>query len=154
MAPDRGLTSANGTPVHEIAAVSLRVPADRDYVVLVRSAAGHLGAQLGYSVPEILDLRLAVDEACGIFLGALDPQPRSSAGSGRSELECRFSISDKGLRFRVSGSATGAMEPDTTGLGWQVLSALVDVISWGNDGTTASVALEKRHSPGGPRGPT
>lgn len=150
MAQDTDVTRANGSQAHEIAAVSIRVPADRGYVVLVRSAASHLGAQLGYSVPEILDLRLAVDEACGLFLGARVLPADADAQSDESDLDCRFSVSDHGLRFKVSGSAAGVTEPDTGGLGWQVLSALVDAISWGNDGTTASVALEKRHDPGWP----
>lgn len=147
MAQDTDVTRANGSQAHEIAAVSIRVPAERGYVVLVRSAAGHLGAQLGYSVPEIMDLRLAVDEACGIFLGARISSLEGVAGGPQSDLDCRFSVSDHGLRFKVSGSASGVTAPDTGGLGWQVLSALVDAISWGNDGTTASVALEKRHDP-------
>jgi serine/threonine-protein kinase RsbW len=147
MAHETHVTRANGSQAHEIAAVLIRVPADRGYVVLVRSAAGHLGAQLGYSVPEIMDLRLAVDEACGLFLGARTPHRGLGA---KADLDCRFSVTDHGLRFKVSGSAAGVTEPDTGGLGWQVLSALVDAISWGNDGTTASVALEKRHEPGWP----
>lgn len=139
------VTRVNGTRTHEVVSVSISVPADRGYVVIVRSAAGHLGTQLGYSVSEIMDLRLAVDEACGVFLAA----SARGAGSG-SELRCRFSVSDGGIRFQVSGSAIGVTEPDTSGLGWQVLSALVDSISWGNDGTTACVALEKRHESGWP----
>lgn len=145
MAQGTELSRANGSAAHEIAAVAIRVPADRDYVVLVRSAAAHLGSQLGYSMPEIMDLRLAVDEACGVFLAA-----RTVPSMAAPDLECRFSISDHGLRFKVSGAAAGVAEPDTDGLGWQVLSALVDAISWGNDGTTACVALEKRHAPGRP----
>lgn len=147
MAQGTDVTRANGTRAHEVAAVTIRVPAERGYVVLVRSAAGHLGAKLGYSVPEIMDLRLAVDEACGVFLAARGAR----AGPVEdSDLECCFSVSHRVLRVKVSGSAAGVTEPDTRGLGWQVLSALVDAISWGNDGTTASVALEKRHDPGWP----
>ena len=150
MASETDVTRANGTRAHEIAAVTIRVPADRGYVVLLRSAAGHLGAQLGYSLPEIMDLRLAVDEACGLFLAARAERPAQRRPLAGSDLECSFSVSEHGLRFTVSGSAAGVTEPDTGGLGWQVLSALVDAISWGNDGTTACVALEKRHDPGRP----
>lgn len=144
MALERNVTRANGTHRHEVAAVVIRVPADRGHVVFVRSAAGHLGAQLGYTLSEIVDLRLAVDEACGLFLAAHAAPEEATA---QSDLQCCFSVSDRGLHFTVSGSAAGVTEPDTAGLGWQVLSALVDAISWGNDGTTACVALEKRHDP-------
>lgn len=161
MAQTTDVTRANGTRAHDIASVVLRVPADRDYIVLVRSAAGHLGARLGYSLPEILDLRLAVDEACNLFLtapvtahvAATEPEPEpaptsAAASASASDLECRFSVSDSVLSFAVSGSAAGVTEPDTGGIGWQVLSALADTVSWGADGTTACLALEKRHEPG------
>lgn len=156
MAQGTHITRANGTQIHEVVSVSIRVPAERGYVVIVRSAAGHLGARLGYSVTEIMDLRLAVDEACGVFLAAgagadsAESGAESEAGSG-TDLECLFSVSDGALRFQVSGPAAGVTEPDTSGLGWQILSALVDAISWGNDGTTARVSLEKRHDIGWPR---
>lgn len=146
MAQKTNVARSNGTRAHEIASVTIRVPADRNYVVMVRSAAGHLGAQLGYSAPEILDLRLAVDEACGLFLAA---SPAWTEPVARTDLECCFSVSGSGLRFQVSGSAAGVTEPDTGGLGWKVLRALVDALSWGNDGTTACIALEKRHDPMG-----
>ena len=138
------VTRTNGTPLHAIAAVSIRVPADRGFVVIVRSTAGHLGARLGYSVTEIMNLRLAVDDACGVSLAADADGTRAEREAG-SDLECRFSVSDESLRVRISGSAAGVTEPDIRGLGWQVLSALVDTISWDNDGTRACVALEKRH---------
>ena len=111
MAQQTGVTRANGTRAHDVASVSIRVPADSGYVVLVRSAAGHLAAQLGYSVPEIMDLRLAVDEACRVLLSARGPH----LGSERAAyLECRFSIRDDGgLLFLVSGPAAGVAEPDT-----------------------------------------
>lgn len=48
--------------------VLLELPWDRDNVVLARSTAGHLAARAGFSVQEIEDLRLAVDEACGLLL--------------------------------------------------------------------------------------
>lgn len=145
MAQHTDVTRVNGTHDHEVAVVTIRVPADPDQIVLVRSAAGHLGTQLGYSLPEIMDLRLAVDEACGVFLAARSVRARPVW----DDLECCFHVSDHGLRFTVSGPVAGVTEPDTRGLGWQVLSALVDAISWDNDGRTANVTLEKRHDPGG-----
>jgi serine/threonine-protein kinase RsbW len=48
--------------------VVLIIPADRQYAALVRAVAGHLGARTGLTVTEISDLRLAVDEACGLLV--------------------------------------------------------------------------------------
>ena len=48
--------------------VFIEIPADRLYVVLARSAAVHLGSVLHLGITDVTDLRLAVDEACALFL--------------------------------------------------------------------------------------
>src|SRR5260370_23471417 len=62
-------------------------PADKTYVALIRSATAHLGARVGFSVVEITDLRLAVDEACGLLLS---PHEHGGLAAGGGELECRL----------------------------------------------------------------
>lgn len=121
MAQQTDVTRANGTRAHDLASVSIRIPADSGYVVLVQAAAGHLAAQLGYGVPEVTNLRLAVDEACRVLLSARGPQTTDPGtrgphrGSERAAyLECRFSVRDDGgLRCRVSGPIAAVTEPDT-----------------------------------------
>jgi serine/threonine-protein kinase RsbW len=122
------------------ASVRLRVPADKHYVVLVRSAAGHLGARVGFTLADVTDLRLAVDEACAFLLQGVPPDVPETG-----ELECRFEETPDGLRVTVSVEGTRP-RPDTDGLGWQILSALVDTLSWSHDGTTARVDLVKRRT--------
>lgn len=53
-------------------AVTLIIPAELYYAALVKAVAGHLGARTGLTVAEITDLRLAVDEACGLLLPRSD----------------------------------------------------------------------------------
>jgi len=45
------------------ASVVLSVPAHKDYVVIIRSAVAQLAGCFGYTVRDITDLRLAVNEA-------------------------------------------------------------------------------------------
>src|SRR5580704_9165750 len=94
-------------PVSE---VFLEIPADRLYVVLARSAAVHLGAVLHLGITDVTDLRLAVDEACALFL--LHP-----AFPGE-------------LHVTVRAPVPPGFAPDTEAIGWIMLGALVDGLSW------------------------
>ncbi|WP_194915565.1 ATP-binding protein [Catenulispora rubra] len=133
------------------ASVVLTVPAHKDYVVIVRSAVAQLAACSGYTLQQVTDLRLAVNEACALLVGGL------------GVIECRAEVrADAGsevLRVTVTAPAAGGFDvpdaPDTDGLGWNLMTALVDALAWAQDGVTARVSLEKRRGlPAGPAVPT
>jgi serine/threonine-protein kinase RsbW len=117
--------------------VVLVIPADREQVVLVRSVAGHIAARLGLSVAELADLRLAVDEACGLFL--LSP---GFGGAGEA-VECRFEESPDALSVTVSAPAPASMQPDVDDIGWIMLSALVDELTWKSEHGVARLTMVK-----------
>lgn len=133
---------ANGTSLDRIESVLVRVPAHRDYIVVIRSVVAQLGARLGYTVAELIDLRLAVDETCGLLIGEA-PADGPPAG----DLECRVRVGSDALQVTVCASAAGVRPPDREGFGWKVLTALVDAMTWVREGSTARVDLVKRHSP-------
>ncbi|MEZ0115649.1 serine/threonine-protein kinase RsbW [Catenulispora sp. EB89] len=121
------------------ASVVLTVPAHKDYVVIIRSAVAQLAASCGYPPQQVTDLRLAVNEACALLVGSL------------GVIECRAEVrGDAGrevLRVAVSAPAAGGFDvPDTDGLGWNLMTALVDALAWAQDGVTARVSLEKRRA--------
>ncbi|HEV2634206.1 MAG TPA: ATP-binding protein [Actinocrinis sp.] len=118
--------------------VVLGIPADRDQVTLVRSVAGHIGARLGLSVAQLTDLRLAVDEACGLFL--LAPGFPKAEGV----LECRFEQLPEALRITVSALVPDDLAPDLDDIGWIMLDALVDQLSWTSADGVATVSLLTR----------
>lgn len=124
--------TSNGRPV------VLSIPTDREQVVLVRSVAGHIAARHGLSVADLTDLRLAVDEACGLFLLSSDVMAAADT------LECRFDDHDGALRFAVSAPIPPGFAPDTEDVGWIMLGALVDELSWRADAQTGTVSLTKR----------
>lgn len=130
--------------VRQAASVVLTVPAHKDYVVIVRSAVAQLGACFGYTVREITDLRLAVNEACAMLVAGASGDPLT-AGT----LECRAEVRGDVLRVVVSAPAGGFDAPDVDGLGWSMMSALVDALTWAQDGVTARVDVEKRRGVGG-----
>ena len=118
--------------------VTLRIPADRDYVVLVRSAAGHLGARAGFSMAEMQDWRLAVDEACGLLL-----LPDEVDATGE-ELECVFRLGADGVAVTVAAEARPGSKPQVGGFGWTLLAALVDGLRWAEEDGRVRVDIVKR----------
>ena len=124
-------------PAPPVSTVVLGIPADRDQVTLVRSVAGHIGARLGLSVAQLTDLRLAVDEACGLFLLAPGFDPAAM-------LECRFEQQPEALRVTVSALAAPDLAPDLDDIGWIMLDALVDELTWTSADGVATVSLVTR----------
>ena len=118
--------------------VTLSIPADRNYVVLVRSAAGHLGARAGLSLAELADLRLAVDEACGLLLL---PDEIDATGD---VLECVFRGADGALEVSVAAEARPGSKPQIGGFGWTLLSALVDELDWTDEGGRVRIGMLMR----------
>ncbi|NUR59840.1 MAG: hypothetical protein HOV87_14390 [Catenulispora sp.] len=123
--------------------VTLRIPADRDFVVLVRSAAGHLGARAGFSMAEMQDWRLAVDEACGLLL-----LPDEVDATGE-ELECVFRLGPDGVAVTVSAEARPGSKPQVGGFGWSLLAALVDGLNWAEEDGRVRVDITKRAAQAG-----
>jgi serine/threonine-protein kinase RsbW len=128
------------TVVGDAVPVVISVPADKTYVALIRSATAHLGARAGFSVVEITDLRLAVDEACGLLLS---PHEHGGLAAGGGELECRLIEYGAGLRVVVSTADDSDRRPDQEGFGWHLLSGLVDRLRWSRADGRAQVELVK-----------
>jgi serine/threonine-protein kinase RsbW len=132
--------SAGPAVVGDGVPVVISVPADKAYVALIRSAMAHLGARAGFSVVEITDLRLAVDEACGLLLS---PHDHGGLAVRGGELECRLAEYGEGLRVVVSTADESDRSPDQEGFGWHLLSGLVDRLHWSREGGRAQVELVK-----------
>ena len=122
--------------------VFIEIPADRLYVVLARSAAVHIGAVLHLGITDVTDLRLAVDEACALFL--LHPGFPDGAAVG---LACRFAAYPEELRVTVRAPVPPGFAPDTDGIGWIMLGALVDDLAWVRQDGFGTVTLTKRFTP-------
>jgi serine/threonine-protein kinase RsbW len=105
---------------HDI--VLLAVPASGAYLGVLRTATAGLAARLQFTLDEIEDLRIAVDEACAILLAvaALD-----------AELACRFTVTDDTLTVEaaVPAASPAVRLPSGESFAWQVLSALTDEVA-------------------------
>lgn len=122
--------------------VFIEIPADRLYVVLARSAAVHLGSVLHLGITDVTDLRLAVDEACALFL--LHPAFPDQREAG---LACRFEAYREQLRVSVRAPVPPGFSPDTEAIGWIMLGALVDELAWSRQDGFGTLTLTKRLTP-------
>ena len=82
--------------------VELRLPADAAYLGVVRTATAGLAARLDFTLDEIEDLRIAVDEACAILL--------PDVVSGES-VECVFALDGAVLDVTISHCIEGDHRP-------------------------------------------
>jgi serine/threonine-protein kinase RsbW len=101
------------------AEVTLTVPAQSRYLSVVRTAAAGLAARLDFTLDDIEDLRIAVDEACALLL----KQARSD-----SEVRCEFRVVDSELGVRASAVCDRPFVPSRGGFSWTVLTALTSSV--------------------------
>ena len=118
--------------------VVLVVPADGSYLAVLRTATAGLAARLQFTLDEIEDLRIAVDEACAILL---------SIASDRTEVTSQFEVTDSALSIDVSVPVSGpAALPGDNSFSWQVLTALAGEVTAKTAGDRALIRLTKRRS--------
>src|SRR2546423_14139172 len=118
--------------------VVLVVPADGSYLAVLRTATAGLAARLQFTLDEIEDLRIAVDEACAILL---------SIAPAQAEVTSQFEVTDSALSIDVSVPITGhATLPGGNSFSWQVLTALAGEVSAQTDGDRAAIRLTKRRT--------
>lgn len=149
-----GVTAA--APAARAEPVRLTIPADRDFVIMVRTVAARLGVRVGLSAAEIEDFRLAVDEACCLFL--------AGRTAGGATLVCEFTefaeptastvstastastASGGALTVTISGTVYDDFAREQVGtFGWTLLQSFVDGLWWSADRGRARVRLLKRH---------
>jgi serine/threonine-protein kinase RsbW len=112
----------------------LRIPADSAYLAVLRTATAGLAARLDFTLDDIEDLRIAVDEACAMVL----PQARPD-----SDLTCTFDLDAARLTVAVSAVCDSPRPPNRDGFAWTVLAALTNEVSADVEGDTLTVTLAR-----------
>ncbi|MGF7236274.1 MAG: anti-sigma factor [Frankia sp.] len=116
--------------------VQLRLPASGVYLSVLRTATAGLAARLHFTLDEIEDLRIAVDEACAMLL--------TSAVPG-ADLECEFALSPDVVKVSVTVLTLDGVEPSRDTFSWTVLTALAGEVSSHVDADgRVTIELEKR----------
>ncbi len=115
--------------------MTVNLPAEGAYLSVLRTATAGLAARLDFTLDEIEDLRIAVDEACAMLL------TKAVAGA---DLECRFTVDSATLTVDVSVLSQDAVEPSRDTFAWTVLEALAgDVDSRADLDGRVTISLAK-----------
>jgi serine/threonine-protein kinase RsbW len=115
--------------------VTIQMPAEGAYLSVLRTATAGLAARLDFTLDEIEDLRIAVDEACGMLLA------QAADGAG---LECDFTIGPDRISIAVSAISQQPRPPSRDTFAWTVLSALAgSADAWVGPGDKVTVLLRK-----------
>jgi serine/threonine-protein kinase RsbW len=95
------------------------MPAESAYLSVLRTATAGLAARLDFTLDEIEDLRIAVDEACAMLLAQAIPG---------TSLECGFDLGTDQVTITVSVVAAEPRIPAKDTFAWTVLSALAGTV--------------------------
>ncbi|MGH3321169.1 MAG: anti-sigma factor [Streptosporangiaceae bacterium] len=122
-------------------AVTVRLPASSVYLSVLRTTTAGLAARLDFTLDEIEDLRIAVDEACSMLLGQAAPD---------SQLECGFELLADAMRVCVTVPTADGREPAHDTFAWTVLNALAGSVDSGvdDDGRVSLVLYKRRDTVG------
>jgi serine/threonine-protein kinase RsbW len=135
---DTGAASAAAGAAVPQDVVTIKLPAAGAYLSVLRTATAGLAARLDFTLDEIEDLRIAVDEACAMLLTQALPG---------ADLECQFSLDSDSMRVAVSVLTIDGVEPSRDTFAWTVLSALAgDVDSASDADNRITITLLKRRS--------
>ena len=131
----RGSMTATQAPDGSQDQVTIRMPADGAYLSVLRTATAGLAARLDFTLDDIEDLRIAVDEACAMLLGQAIPG---------SSLECSFALEPDGMSISVSVPSLNPRTPSADTFAWTVLSALAgSVEAQAGPGDRITIVLRK-----------
>jgi serine/threonine-protein kinase RsbW len=121
--------------------VTVRMPADGAYLSVLRTATAGLAARLDFTLDDIEDLRIAVDEACAMLLSQAIPG---------SNLECTFTLSADDMTITVAVPSLNPRPPSGDTFAWTVLSALAGTVEAqvGPGDRLAIVMRKSRPNPG------
>ena len=124
--------------------VKVCMPAEGAYLSVLRTATAGLAARLDFTLDEIEDLRIAVDEACAMLL------PQAIPGTN---LECAFDLGAEAMTITVSVVAAQPRRPSRDTFAWTVLSALAGTVDSrvGPDDQVAIVMRKSREALSGSR---
>ena len=118
--------------------VTLRVPPLADHVTLLRTVVSGIAARRDYTLEQVDDLRMAVEEAAVQLL---------RHGNG-SPLVLNATIEEDALLIELS-TTTASDETvfDPSSFSWMILQALTDRLSTAVEGNAASLRLVKYRRP-------
>jgi serine/threonine-protein kinase RsbW len=136
MTQQTGTTSDQGLSGSGRDVVTLRLPAIGAYLSVLRTATASLASRLDFTIDDIEDLRIAVDEACAMLLVQAVPG---------ADLECTFELTLDTIGVAVSVLTLDGEQPSRDTFAWTVLTALAGEVDSAVDADNrVTLTLRKR----------
>ena len=129
--------------MNEAEVIEVQIPVDPAYLAVLRTAAAGLATRLRFTLSEIEDLRIAVDEAASMLIAGIPARPANT------EMTCRFDVTDEDVTVSVSvpvtASGSGPLLGNDT-IPWRVLNALTGTVSTRQSDEATTITLVKNRS--------
>lgn len=103
-----------------VAPVNIRVAADKSQVPMIRAIAETLAVLADFSLDEVADIKLAVDEAAMTIIGG-------AAADG--ELTVAFTAAERRFHAVIQSWLPDSKTLPQSGFGWHVLQTLTDSVA-------------------------
>ena len=119
--------------------VRLEVPASPEFLRITRIMVAGVASRLGFTLDDVEDLRIAIDELCFALVG-----------KGRTgTVALRYEMLDVGLAVEGEGhfSDDGPNEPTLSPMSNQILGAMVDEVHLGTGPNGPTFRMVKRLRP-------
>jgi serine/threonine-protein kinase RsbW len=119
--------------------VRLEVPASPEFLRITRIMVAGVASRLGFTLDEVEDLRIAIDELCFALVGKGRP----------GTISIRYVMVDDGLVVEGGGNFTddGASDPNLSPMSLQILGAMVDDVHLGTGPHGPTFRMVKRLRP-------
>jgi len=116
--------------------VTLRLPAAGAYLSVLRTATASLASRLDFTIDDIEDLRIAVDEACAMLLVQAVPG---------ADLECSFELTGDAIDVSVTVPTLDGEQPSRDTFAWTVLTALAGEVDSSVDADRRVTLTLRKH---------
>jgi serine/threonine-protein kinase RsbW len=134
--PEQSASATGDTVTASRDFVEVRLPAESAYVSVLRTVTAGLAARLDFTLDEIEDLRLAIDEACAMLLRQAVPD---------RDLVAVFDLVGSAMVVTVSAPTTDGALPARDTFAWTVLTALAgEVDAAVDDANNVSISMHKQ----------
>jgi serine/threonine-protein kinase RsbW len=117
--------------------VAIEVPAEAEYVAVLRAAAGVIASRLQFTLDDIDDLRILIDEAASVLL--------TSGAEGA--LHCEIEAADDTIHFRLRAAVDGGAVTPDEGFAWSILRALAHEVTSESDNGEHVIAVTRSRGP-------
>lgn len=119
--------------------VRLEVPASPEFLRITRIMVAGVASRLGFTLDDVEDLRIAIDELCFALVGKGRP----------GTISLRYQMLEDGLAVEGVGRFTddGVKEPKLSPMSNQILNAMVDEVSLGTGPEGPTFRMVKRLRP-------